>query len=125
MATTSVNSNSSVNSQASESSASSESQSQPQSQLNSQSHSHHTNPEQVICNNNTENGLDNTDETLDNEPVQYLDTFCNPDNPVIVNFHDITAADALIKDGVDRTPCRVNFQFPLYIFENYIIFLII
>ena len=35
------------------------------------------------------------------------DTFCDPDNPVVVGFPEVSAAAYKIKGGIERTPCTV------------------
>uniref|UniRef100_T1JBN4 Serine racemase n=1 Tax=Strigamia maritima TaxID=126957 RepID=T1JBN4_STRMM len=37
-----------------------------------------------------------------------LDPWCDPDNPVAINFQDISAAAYKIKDGIIRTPCDLS-----------------
>lgn len=34
------------------------------------------------------------------------DPFCNPENPVVISFQDVTSAAFKIKGGVEFTPCR-------------------
>ena len=43
------------------------------------------------------------------------DPFCDPNNPSVVPFEQISAAAYRIRDGIVRTPCdvRVGFQFLL------------
>ena len=43
------------------------------------------------------------------------DPFCDPNNPSVVPFEQISAAAYRIRDGIVRTPCdvRVRIQFKL------------
>ena len=50
-----------------------------------------------------EAALDNLDL---NEDIP--DTFCDPDNPVVVRFPEVSAASYKIKGGIERTPCHVS-----------------
>lgn len=34
------------------------------------------------------------------------DPFCNPDHPIVINFHDVTSAAFKIRGGVEYTPCN-------------------
>jgi len=43
-----------------------------------------------------------------NPTEQILDPFCDPENPVKVSFHDVSAAAYKIKGGVQKTPCLVK-----------------
>ena len=36
------------------------------------------------------------------------DAFCDPENPVVVQFPEVSAAAFKIKGGVERTPCNVS-----------------
>lgn len=38
----------------------------------------------------------------------YTDPFCNPDEPHVIQFEDITSAAFKIKSGVVLTPCIVS-----------------
>ena len=38
------------------------------------------------------------------------DKFCDPDNPLSVSFHDVSAAAYKIKEGIQKTPCTVSFN---------------
>ena len=40
--------------------------------------------------------------------IESTDPQCNPNNPIRVNFQDVTSAAFLIKNGVERTPCVVS-----------------
>ena len=37
-----------------------------------------------------------------------FDPFCDPNNPVIIPFQEISAAAYKIKSGIERTPCSVS-----------------
>ena len=37
-----------------------------------------------------------------------LDVYCDPENPVVVGFPEVSAAAYKIKGGIDRTPCTVS-----------------
>lgn len=50
-----------------------------------------------------------------NEDIK--DTFCDPENPVVVHFPEVSAASYKIKGGVERTPCNVSI---LQICVNYL-----
>ena len=36
------------------------------------------------------------------------DKFCDPDNPIVVQFQEVSAAAYKIKGGIERTPCNVS-----------------
>ncbi|XP_055608096.1 L-threonine dehydratase catabolic TdcB-like isoform X2 [Uranotaenia lowii] len=38
-------------------------------------------------------------------PEEFLDPFCNADNPQIITFQDVTSAAFKIKKGIEYTPC--------------------
>lgn len=46
--------------------------------------------------------------SLNLDPEDLVDKFCDPNNPVRINFNDVSAAAYKIKGGVDVTPCTVN-----------------
>ena len=53
-------------------------------------------------------GLDQKDSTLsssDWDPEDLKDAWCDPDNPTIIQFEDISAAAYRIKSGIVRTSC--------------------
>lgn len=39
---------------------------------------------------------------------EFLDPFCNADNPQIITFQDVTSAAFKIKKGIEYTPCPVR-----------------
>ena len=49
--------------------------------------------------------------TGDSETTELEDPFCNPKNPHIITFHDITSAAFKIKSGIEVTPCPVSIFF--------------
>ena len=46
------------------------------------------------------------------DPGELKDEFCDPDNPVCVQFQEVSAAAYKIKGGVERTPCPVRILQP-------------
>lgn len=46
--------------------------------------------------------------TGDSETKELEDPFCDPKNPRIITFHDITSAAFKIKSGIEITPCPVR-----------------
>ena len=58
------------------------------------------------------NGHDGADVEQDNSldvPDDMLkDDFCDPDNPVVINFREISAAAYKIQGGIQQTPCTVS-----------------
>jgi hypothetical protein len=46
--------------------------------------------------------------SLNLDPEDLVDKFCDPNNPVRISFNDVSAAAYKIKGGVDVTPCTVN-----------------
>lgn len=40
------------------------------------------------------------------EEEECRDPFCNPENPIVISFQDVTSAAFKIKGGVEFTPCR-------------------
>ncbi|KAK0064932.1 L-threonine ammonia-lyase [Biomphalaria pfeifferi] len=68
-------------------------------------------------NGHVENSFDETNDTSDIDEhsnyVEYsdevvLDPFCNPEQPVLVNFNDVSAASFKIKGGIEKTPCNFS-----------------
>ena len=53
-----------------------------------------------------EGSADESDYDSDAEEIQ--DPWCDPENPRIVGFEDITAASFRIRGGIIRTPCDVS-----------------
>ena len=51
--------------------------------------------------------MDTSPGPIDDEE-ELKDHFCDPDNPVIVQFQDVSAAAYKIKSGIERTPCPVS-----------------
>ena len=39
---------------------------------------------------------------------ELIDIFCNPDNPVVIPFQEVSAAAYRIKGGIEKTPCEVR-----------------
>jgi threonine dehydratase len=44
----------------------------------------------------------------DSDSEEIKDPWCDPDNPRIVGFAEITAASFMIRSGIIRTPCDVS-----------------
>lgn len=42
------------------------------------------------------------------QPVVHLDPQCDPDNPVVVKFQEVSAAAFKIKGGIQNTQCTVS-----------------
>ncbi|XP_070562847.1 L-threonine ammonia-lyase-like [Ptychodera flava] len=51
------------------------------------------------------NGVVNSKNHDDNEE-ELKDEFCDPENPIVVRFQDVSAAAYKIKNGIQRTPCQ-------------------
>ena len=45
---------------------------------------------------------------MDVDGEDLRDEFCDPDNPVVVQFQEVSAAAYKIKSGIERTPCQVR-----------------
>lgn len=41
----------------------------------------------------------------EDDDSSYKDNFCDPENPVVVQFQDVSAAAYKIRSGIERTPC--------------------
>ena len=50
---------------------------------------------------------ENTGAGIAEDEEDLKDEFCDPDNPVVVKFQDVSAAAYKIKSGIQRTPCQV------------------
>ena len=48
------------------------------------------------------------DTKMETDGEELKDLFCDPENPVIVQFQEISAAAYKIKSGIERTPCQVH-----------------
>ena len=46
---------------------------------------------------------------------ELIDPFCDPNNPVVIPFQEISAAAYKIKSGIERTPCVVSMNNVAYI----------
>ncbi|KAL3869379.1 hypothetical protein ACJMK2_042064 [Sinanodonta woodiana] len=53
------------------------------------------------------------------QSVVILDEFCNPDNPKIISFQDVSAAAYKIKDGIQKTPCTKSQMSQLFNMDIY------
>ena len=51
---------------------------------------------------------DGSDSDYDSDADELKDPWCDPDNPRIVGFEDITAASFRIRGGIIKTPCDVR-----------------
>lgn len=49
------------------------------------------------------------EESLDIPDDMLKDEFCDPENPVVINFREISAAAYKIQGGIQQTPCTVSF----------------
>ncbi|XP_033637122.1 L-threonine ammonia-lyase-like [Asterias rubens] len=49
---------------------------------------------------------ENTGAGIAEDEEDLKDEFCDPDNPVVVKFQDVSAAAYKIKSGIQRTPCQ-------------------
>ena len=49
-----------------------------------------------------------SDSEYDSDAEEIKDPWCDPENPRIVGFEDITAASFRIRSGIIRTPCDVS-----------------
>ena len=49
------------------------------------------------------------EESLDIPDDMLKDEFCDPENPVVINFREISAAAYKIQGGIQQTPCTVRF----------------
>ena len=49
-----------------------------------------------------------TESEYDSDAEEFPDPWCDPDNPRIVGFAEITAASFMIRSGIIRTPCDVS-----------------
>jgi threonine dehydratase len=57
-------------------------------------------PGEIVMEMGSANGLpEDAEEDLKDE-------FCDPDNPIVVKFQDVSAAAYKIKSGIQRTPCQ-------------------
>lgn len=56
-----------------------------------------------LSQNDKENGC--RSKPIIEEPEQ-RDPYCNPENPIVISFQDVTSAAFKIKGGVEFTPCR-------------------
>ena len=54
------------------------------------------------------------DEGVEIPDEMLKDAKCDPDNPVSINFRDVSAAAYKIKDGIQQTPCTVGLLVPEY-----------
>lgn len=52
------------------------------------------------------NDISESDKNIDEE---IEDPFCNANNPLKITFQDVTSAAFMIKNGVELTPCPVNY----------------
>ena len=43
-----------------------------------------------------------------NDEEELVDIFCDPKNPKILSFQDVSAAAYKIKNGIQHTPCTVS-----------------
>lgn len=48
--------------------------------------------------------------TSKEEHTQAEDVMCDPNNPVVVSFEDVTSAAFKIKHGTEYTPCPVRYN---------------
>ena len=39
---------------------------------------------------------------------ELVDSFCDPNNPRVLSFQDVSAAAYMIKSGIQHTPCTVS-----------------
>ena len=39
---------------------------------------------------------------------ELVDSFCDPNNPRVLTFQDVSAAAYMIKPGIQQTPCTVS-----------------
>ena len=49
------------------------------------------------------------------EGAEPADPHCDPDNPRVMQFQEISAAAYKIKDGLPRTPCTVRRHMKMYL----------
>ena len=53
-------------------------------------------------------GALDSDNEYDSDAEEIKDPWCDPENPRITRFEDITAASFRIRSGIIRTPCDVR-----------------
>jgi hypothetical protein len=46
-------------------------------------------------------------DTLEIKPEDLIDPFCDPENPITINFSHISAAAYRLRGGIENTPCTV------------------
>ena len=58
-----------------------------------------------------------SDSEYDSDAEEIKDPWCDPENPRILGFQDITAASFRIRSGIIRTPCDVSGDFVLVLYR--------
>ena len=64
---------------------------------------------QIIAAANTSYAVGANLASMEISEADKFDKFCDPKNPVRIQFNDISAAAYRIKGGVEYTPCNVKF----------------
>ena len=58
-----------------------------------------------------------SDSEYDSDAEEIKDPWCDPENPRILGFQDITAASFRIRSGIIRTPCDVSRDIVLVLYR--------
>lgn len=61
---------------------------------------------ELVTNNVSELQLNGKVPVKSNGLCELDDKFCDPNNPQIITFQDITSAAFMIKNGIEYTPCQ-------------------